>query len=155
MYGALFLTMFLGGLWHGAAWTFVVWGLYHGVLLAGHAACRERGWVPRGRPLAVCCTLLSVMVGWVFFRATWLGEAVQLLGVMGGILQGEGGNLALVASPLAWAVLLLAGIIAAVLPDTWRLAVPRRPIWGAILAFLFLCCTFRFATPSPFLYFQF
>jgi alginate O-acetyltransferase complex protein AlgI len=151
----LALVMFLGGLWHGAAWTFVVWGLYHGVLLAGHAACRERGWVPRGRPLAVFCTLLSVMVGWVFFRATSLAEAVQLLGVMGGMRQGEGGNLALVASPLAWAVLLLAGIIAAFLPDTWRLAVPRRPIWGAILAFLFLCCTFRFATPSPFLYFQF
>jgi len=151
----LALVMFLGGLWHGAAWTFVVWGLYHGALLAAHAVCRDRGWVPRARPLAVFCTLLSVMIGWVFFRASSLAEAGHLLGVMVGMRRGEGGNLALVASPLTWTVLLLAGAIAAFLPDTWRLTVPRRPIWGVVLALLFVICSFRFASPSPFLYFQF
>ena len=153
--GNLAVVMFLGGLWHGAAWTFVVWGLYHGVLLMVHAVCRERGWVPRARPLAVFCTLLSVMIGWVFFRAGSLAEAWHMLGAMSGLWQGEGGNLALVDSPVAWAVLTLASGIALLLPDTWRLTVPRRPMWGVALALLFTICTFRFAIPSPFLYFQF
>jgi hypothetical protein len=99
--------------------------------------------------------MLSVMVGWVFFRAGSLPEAWRMLMVMSGIRRGEGGNLALVQSPVAWVVLGLAGAVALFMPDTWRLILPRRPVWGALLAFLFLVCAFRFATPSPFLYFQF
>jgi len=153
--GNLALVMFLGGLWHGAAWTFVVWGLYHGALLAGHSVLRRRGWVPRGRTLAVACTFLAVMIGWVFFRAATLSEAWQLLGVMSGWRSGQGGNLALVTSRLAYPVLLLALAIAWFIPDTWRLDLPRRPLWGVALAVLFVLCMLRFATPSPFLYFQF
>lgn len=151
----LAIVMFLGGLWHGAAWTFVAWGLYHGVLLAGHALLRNRGWVPRARPLAVLCTFLAVMVGWVFFRSASLGEAWQLLGVMSGWRAGQGGNLALVTTPLAYGVLLLALGIAWFLPDTWRLNLPRRRAWGFALAVLLVLCMLRFAAPSPFLYFQF
>jgi alginate O-acetyltransferase complex protein AlgI len=151
----LAIVMFLGGLWHGAAWTFVAWGLYHGALLAGHSVVRRLGWVPRIRPLAVACTFLAVMVGWVFFRATSLAEAWQLLGVMSGLRAGQGGNLALVTTPLAYPVLFVALGIAWFVPDTWRLELPRRPVWGAALALLFVLCLLRFATPSPFLYFQF
>lgn len=151
----LVMVMFLGGLWHGAAWTFVIWGLYHGALLAGHAVFRKRGWVPRARPLAVLCTFLAVMVGWVFFRSASLPEAWRLLGVMGGWRAGQGGNLALVTTPLAYGLLPLALGIAWFVPDTWRLDFPRRPAWGIALAVLLVLCLLRFATPSPFLYFQF
>ena len=151
----LVIVMFLGGLWHGAAWTFVVWGLYHGALLAGHAVCRDRGWVPRARPLAVALTFISVMIGWVFFRSGSLAEAWRLLRVMTGTLQGAGGNLGLASSPLSYLLLVAALAIALLVPDTWRLKFPRRRPWAVALALLFVVCLLRFATPSPFLYFQF
>ncbi len=78
-YRNLFVTMLLGGLWHGARWTFVAWGAYHGLLLALHKLFSEasgnlpllerarRSWPYR--VLSVATTLLVVMVGWVFFRA--------------------------------------------------------------------------------------
>jgi D-alanyl-lipoteichoic acid acyltransferase DltB (MBOAT superfamily) len=76
------LTMLLGGLWHGAAWTFVIWGLFHGGWLALHRLLRER---QQGRPsglprrlthwLRVLGTFHLVCFGWLFFRAESLGQA--------------------------------------------------------------------------------
>jgi alginate O-acetyltransferase complex protein AlgI len=151
----LVVVMFLGGLWHGAAWTFVVWGLYHGALLGLHAWLRDRGWTPRSHWLAVAITFVAVMVGWVFFRATSLAEATHLLRVMFGLAAGAGGNLGLVGAPLAYPVLGLGLVIALFLPDVWRLRLPRSRAWAVLLAALLLCCMFRFVSPSPFLYFQF
>jgi alginate O-acetyltransferase complex protein AlgI len=81
----LFLTMALGGLWHGASWTFVVWGCLHGLLLIGHrgfrAFCKPRPALdavlqsPPGTALRVGLTFLTVIAGWVFFRATTLSAA--------------------------------------------------------------------------------
>jgi alginate O-acetyltransferase complex protein AlgI len=73
--------MLLGGLWHGAAWTFVIWGAYHGLLLAAYRALGT-WWdkVPLvGRRLGM---FLFVVVGWVFFRATDFHMAVSLLRAM-------------------------------------------------------------------------
>src|SRR5262249_35047910 len=83
-YRNLILTMLLGGLWHGANWTFVAWGLYHGVLLALHRACPWPSWTrhPLLRPFAVASTFLLVCVGWVFFRAQSFGDAALILGRM-------------------------------------------------------------------------
>lgn len=80
-YRNLMLTMLLGGLWHGAAWTFVVWGGMHGLLLALHRALG--GYVPRGRPPvprfrdvpSILLTFASVASLWVFFRADSLSDA--------------------------------------------------------------------------------
>ena len=84
MYFNLVLVFLLCGLWHGASWTFVVWGLYHGVFLmlerAGLAACV--GMLPE--PLRHAYAVLVVMVGWVFFRADTAGSAVTMLAAMGG-----------------------------------------------------------------------
>ena len=151
----LVIVMFLGGLWHGAAWTFVIWGLYHGALLAVHAICRRRGWVPGSRALSVAATSLAVMVGWVFFRSGSLGDALRMLRAMVGLGAGTGGNLALVGSPFAWVALALGLWLAWRLPDTWHLGVPRSRLAAIALALVLLMCVFRFATPSPFLYFQF
>ncbi len=88
----LLLAMSLCGLWHGAAWTFVFWGLFHGAALALH-----RGWMAwRGRTeiqtddepssfsgfLGRIATLLTVVVGWVFFRADGFRNAFVVLGRM-------------------------------------------------------------------------
>jgi alginate O-acetyltransferase complex protein AlgI len=81
----LFLTMLIGGFWHGAAWTFVVWGAIHGVALAGErrilAAREAAGKVPgRWSPvIRWVVTFHIVCLGWVFFRAESFGHAFELL----------------------------------------------------------------------------
>jgi alginate O-acetyltransferase complex protein AlgI len=78
------LTMLLGGLWHGAAWTFVFWGGYHGALLVAHRFRQRRGATEAERPWVVwrqrAATFALVCVGWTFFRADSIGTAVSLLG---------------------------------------------------------------------------
>ena len=76
----LMLTMLLGGLWHGASWTFVLWGALHGALLVLHRSVAGRAWtrhVPHVVNVAV--TFLCVCVGWVFFRAPSLPAALTVL----------------------------------------------------------------------------
>jgi D-alanyl-lipoteichoic acid acyltransferase DltB (MBOAT superfamily) len=79
-YVNLLVTMILGGLWHGAAWTFVLWGAYHGILLAVHRARAGRGPAPErgplGRALAIAGTFHLVVFGWVLFRAPSLLDAL-------------------------------------------------------------------------------
>jgi alginate O-acetyltransferase complex protein AlgI len=78
----LFVTMLLGGLWHGAGWTFVVWGGLHGVyLLVNHAWRAGVAKLGFALPKAVAwlVTFLSVVVAWIFFRANNIGDAVALL----------------------------------------------------------------------------
>lgn len=90
----LFSVMFLGGLWHGAGWTFVVWGGLHGLyLVINHAwqAARTKLLPERalpgalGRRLAQILTFLAVVVGWVFFRSADLSTAATLLRAMIGL----------------------------------------------------------------------
>jgi alginate O-acetyltransferase complex protein AlgI len=88
-YANLIITMLLGGLWHGAGWTFVIWGGLHGVYLAvnhAFAALRERtGFVAPsaiGSTLSWLLTFLSVVVGWVFFRAASWNAALDMLASM-------------------------------------------------------------------------
>ncbi len=90
----LVLTMVIGGLWHGAAWTFVLWGLFHGLCLAVNHLWNSL-WESKGGPapspngLATWAgrllTFLLVMMGWVLFRAQDLATAGHLLGTMFGI----------------------------------------------------------------------
>jgi alginate O-acetyltransferase complex protein AlgI len=79
-YRNLLLTMLLGGLWHGAAWTFVAWGAYHGLLLALHRALPWPGWLghPALAPARAAFTFLCVCLGWVLFRARSFGDAATV-----------------------------------------------------------------------------
>ncbi len=89
MYRNLMLTMLLGGLWHGAAWTFVVWGAFHGLIQVIYRAlgidallARYRIATAGGLPLHLLSwfvTLSLVMVGWVFFRAQSFDTATTVL----------------------------------------------------------------------------
>lgn len=92
----LMATMALGGLWHGASWTFVVWGGLHGLyLIVNHTWSRLRGdysrpnWLPSwlGNGLAQTLTLLAVIVAWVFFRAETFSGANSILAGMAGFSQ--------------------------------------------------------------------
>ena len=89
-YFNLILVFFLCGLWHGASWTFVVWGLFHGFFLA-----LERLWDHgppwcRFRPLGMVYTLMVVLCGWAIFRSESFGQAWAILGAMAGLGAGTG-----------------------------------------------------------------
>jgi alginate O-acetyltransferase complex protein AlgI len=76
----LVIVFFLCGLWHGASWTFVIWGLYHGIFLVLERT-RFGQWLEAlPRPLRHGYTLVVVMVGWVLFRADSFGYATTFLG---------------------------------------------------------------------------
>jgi D-alanyl-lipoteichoic acid acyltransferase DltB (MBOAT superfamily) len=87
-YVNLMITMLLGGLWHGAAWTFVVWGALHGAYLCVNHAWSNYGPVaaPRfarvGNAAAFVLTFVSVVVAWVFFRADSISSATFVLSRM-------------------------------------------------------------------------
>ena len=158
-YRNLLLTMLLGGLWHGAAWTFVVWGGYHGMLLALHRAIPWPAWTgrPSLRPFRVALTFFLVCVGWVFFRAASLGFAATMLARMFAPAAGLGlapGVSALVAAILG--TVLVAHLVGT-FADVPRLvrAVPA-PILGTALAGGFLLAALLAPdTGGAFIYFQF
>jgi alginate O-acetyltransferase complex protein AlgI len=85
----LLITMTLGGLWHGASWGFIAWGVLHGVYLIGHRAfrslCERVVWLDRllrtgpGTAARVAVTFLAVCAGWVFFRAPTFHAALSVL----------------------------------------------------------------------------
>jgi alginate O-acetyltransferase complex protein AlgI len=93
-YGNLMTTMLLGGLWHGANWTFVVWGGLHGLFLAterGIKAATERWGISSGRLVKLSVALLTfllVNITWVFFRAKTFTDATAMLGGMAGLHAG-------------------------------------------------------------------
>lgn len=87
----MFLTMLLGGLWHGAGWTFIVWGVLHGSFLVINHAWRSAStgfsftqsrWYG---PLCWCITLLAVLLAWIFFRAQSVTGAIHLIKAMVGL----------------------------------------------------------------------
>ena len=97
MYTNLMITMALGGLWHGAAWTFFIWGVYHGLLLVIHRKVLEfcEG-VPSleafletrlGEAVSVATTFLLVTLGWVFFRADTFQDALSVFAAMAAPLR--------------------------------------------------------------------
>lgn len=90
----LMTTMLLGGLWHGAGWTFVMWGGLHGLYLVIHHAWEKlretlggntRQPTRAGRFVATAITFLAVVVGWVFFRASSFSAALAILHGMIGL----------------------------------------------------------------------
>jgi D-alanyl-lipoteichoic acid acyltransferase DltB (MBOAT superfamily) len=158
-YRNLMLTMLLGGLWHGASWNFVVWGGYHGAwlaieraLLGDRAADERRHWF---YPLQAVCTLVLVMISWVFFRAADLPESLHVLGQM--IHGGPGKNL---FEPWHWGLLGVALLLALVEEHLHGVEhLLKAPVWvyaSAIALILFTVEIFGVIDRAiPFVYFQF
>ena len=146
-------TMLLGGLWHGASWTFVAWGGLHGIGLAANHVWSQSG-LRLPRPLAWAATTLFVIAAWVLFRAPDFATAGRVLASMAGA---HGVGHAKVAG--GWVI--AAGAAAAVIgPTSQAFALGRlRPLgWvavpaGAALAGLVLLVGGRLQ--AAFIYFQF
>jgi D-alanyl-lipoteichoic acid acyltransferase DltB (MBOAT superfamily) len=107
----LMITMLLGGLWHGAAWTFVLWGGFHGAGLVAEHAVRGRLRLPGWLRWAV--TFHLVVLGWILFRAQSLGDVGTILSALV-----EPGPATLVSVPIVVAVLAVIGLQ----------LVPERPL---------------------------
>jgi D-alanyl-lipoteichoic acid acyltransferase DltB (MBOAT superfamily) len=165
-YVNLLLTMAIGGLWNGAAWTFVLWGVLHGAyLVAGQVIARRRatGELPQppGGPwrpwLQRLATFHLVCLGWVLFRADSLGTATD---VLGRLVTGWDEPTTLVTPVLVLAVfgmlavqLVPRGASAAIRE---RLAAMRPvPLGVALGLTLFVITTMGPQGVAPFIYFQF
>ncbi len=160
-YVNLAIVMLLGGLWHGAAWTFVIWGAIHGLLLAaerlrGGEAATSR--LPQ--PLRVALTFVLVLVSWVFFRAADLEVALGYLGSMMGIGQPRpeaallGG---LLYQPYYLATFVIAALVTWGAPQTWdvchRLTWPKAGL--SLILFWVALVAMETQGYNPFIYFIF
>jgi alginate O-acetyltransferase complex protein AlgI len=160
-YVNLFVVMLLGGLWHGAAWNFVVWGGLHGALLAFERLCGKTAAYGRlAAPLRVGATFVIVLITWVFFRAPDLPSAFRYLGGMTG-LRGtqEGARLlaGVVYQPYYLATFLIAAAIVWTGPQTWdwtrTLTWPKTVVAFALLLLSAIALTTQ--SYNPFIYFLF
>jgi len=164
---ALALTMFLGGLWHGADWTFVVWGIYHAVALELHHHLKRFAWIPKNIVWARLGTFFVVLIGWVFFVTGTdkfrggdyppaINMSVDLLKKMFDIpnlfkpVAIEPVLIFLVVLGIIWAMLLPNAVEIVrekkLEPKTW---------WAVVLGILTAVCVLLLSNAGPFLYFQF
>jgi alginate O-acetyltransferase complex protein AlgI len=162
-YRNLMLTMLIGGLWHGAGWTFIVWGGIHGTGLALERRRRERpGYVApldtrRRRVLERFVTFQVVCIAWVFFRADTFRTAWDMLT---GLFTGWGSPSPLVTSGVLLAIVV--GIGSQYLPARFPYAVMERfgrlPVAGQALVLAFALTLTNAMGPegvAPFIYFKF
>jgi D-alanyl-lipoteichoic acid acyltransferase DltB (MBOAT superfamily) len=154
----LALTMLLAGLWHGAAWNYVLWGGYHGLLLIVY---RAMGWNAdpgvRGRwdPLRIGVMFVLVVIGWVFFASRSAGQIFYMLTHAGIAATGETWDralwLALFSAPLLLVQLYQHRRSDLLAPAGLPLAA-RAPLYAALFLGLFL---FGVRQSVEFIYFQF
>ncbi len=163
-----FLTMLLGGLWHGASWMYLIWGAYHGLLLCAHKSLRKRWHLPeflKGTPevkaVNIVITFTLIVIGFTFFRApslTTVGEiATQILtnfhlSVAPQFLEGY------MSVSLALGLGLLAHFAPRSICDrTAQAYVGLGAVWQAFLlaAVLFMVVQMRQSDLVPFIYLQY
>ncbi|TDR87226.1 MBOAT family O-acyltransferase [Enterovirga rhinocerotis] len=147
---ALFATMALGGLWHGAGWTFVAWGVAHGIGLGIGVLWRRAG-LPMPVLLGWALTFLFVVLTWVLFRAETFDVAVTIFKALFGFAEMGGG--------FKWRSIVLAAAIAMIGPTAWAF-VHRLPPWRSIaiaFAVVFVIVLFKIGDDAnyEFIYFQF
>jgi alginate O-acetyltransferase complex protein AlgI len=150
----LLITMLIGGLWHGANWTFVFWGAYHGLLLVLYRIFSSQ-WDALPALIRRGATFLLVVIGWVFFRATDFEMALTMLRKM--------------FAPATAVGIRDAGVFAGIIgiAACWSMVGPNtfemharfrwRRRYALIMSIAFGACLAMMASDrnSPFLYFQF
>ena len=160
-YVNLIVVMLLGGLWHGANWTFVAWGAYHGTLLAFERFLGKQSLYHRlPRLVRVGFTFVLVLFSWVLFRAASFDEAIGYLGAMFG--AGASGHSAMLLPGLLYTqgTFLLTAVCTMIVAwpvqaydwsqtVTWPKAMIAQPMFCASLMVMFS------QSSNPFLYFQF
>jgi alginate O-acetyltransferase complex protein AlgI len=172
MYLNLWVVFLVSGLWHGANWTFVVWGAYHGTFLVLEKLFALRLFSRFPRVIRVATTFVVVAVGWVFFRAPNLAYALHFLGRLLAVahygptaetpLTGE---LLTNRAALALAVAVFSSVLLlSKFGETFSRRFESGPVtlWatglsyaGALLCLLLSCASLANASYNPFIYFRF
>jgi alginate O-acetyltransferase complex protein AlgI len=145
----LFVTMVLGGLWHGANWTFVLWGAFHGLGLVLYDRKRASS---TPRILAVAGTFLFVVVGWILFRAPSPRVALDMYR---GMLGMNGLGLSALRQEGVGVAVLCASMALSFSADTYDVKWRPSARHAVVVAAILVACIMRLSQPSPFLYFQF
>lgn len=171
-YANLMVTMLLGGLWHGAAWNFVFWGLLHGLyLVINHGWLALQANLERGRsialppPVAWLLTFTAVAFAWVFFRSTTAQHAFAMVEGMIGVHGLHDSALAAVLGPGKAMLLAAALAIVLLMPNTQQLVdgsddrtwLRWRPTmaWAGAITGLLLASLTQMSAVREFIYFQF
>lgn len=166
----LLITMLLGGLWHGASWTFVIWGLFHGAGLCVHKIYMKilgRDKTYKGKPvpniISTVFTFAFVCFGWIFFRADTFETAGQVIKAVFTMQEG-------ISHPFSWAFFGIAAVIAEAVIAAARsrkkglekiedgyIILPLDKLWGLTVFAFFVLVIFGIAYTgsNPFIYFQF
>ena len=168
MYFNLFLTMLLGGLWHGASWNFVIWGSVHGFALGVHKRFREllghdRHYQSTGirRFFAVLLTFHLVCFCWLFFAGTSFEASMQMIGQICSNFNPQLLPQFLEGYPLVSA-LMAGGFVLHFLPTAWndkaeilagRTPLPVQAI--ALALMIFIVVQVKGSEVQPFIYFKF
>lgn len=151
MYFNLWVVFLLSGLWHGAGWSFILWGAYHGFFLVleritGYARYEKL------KPLRIVLTFIIAVVGWALFRI----EDIGLCGLFLGRMFSFDFNLHLSAQPQYYTTLILALALAFI---PWRPRFEGKPnivVWLLMCLLLAFCvCALTATNFSPFIYFRF
>ncbi len=160
----LAITMLLGGLWHGASWTFVVWGGLHGLYLAGERILREitpqQKWFS-GWPFKFAMALITyflVNITWVFFRAGSFGEASMMLASMFGLAKDP--QKVLYLNAIIPALLVIGGMVLThwlMRSTTKEAVIAKTPGWviASVWTFMLFMLIITQGSDSAFIYFQF
>jgi len=156
-YCNLLIVFSICGLWHGANWTFVVWGLLQGFFLLTERLGWGQALEKLPRSVGHAYALLATMVSWVFFRAATLPQALSFLTAMLGWNRptGPADSLVAIVDPLA-RVMLLIGIVGSfpVIPLRWRRREPLATVTlTAVLAAVLVMVAVK--TYTPFIYQKF
>jgi alginate O-acetyltransferase complex protein AlgI len=167
-YRNLWLVFLLCGLWHGANWTFVIWGAHHGAFLIIERAGLGRALARAPFLLARLYALVAVMTGWVWFRARDFDHAVAFFASLAGVHGWSDLSMAthIVLNPATLTALAIGGVLALVAVDAKRMfhLLPRRIVGMAratadtlatILFFGVSLLSVAAGSYSPFLYFRF
>lgn len=154
----IMIVMFLGGLWHGAAWKFIIWGGYHGFLLCANHLLRER--IKFNIPISLkrISTFFLVGLGWVVFRASDLNAAGSIFKTMFDLSRMNEQGTFFDSDLLIWLVLFLIYIALRFLPEPYEYLMNRFRfnIWPALIVGLVAFCSIMFIErTSEFIYFQF
>lgn len=149
------LTFAIGGIWHGAGWNFLLWGLLHGF---GQVLVRVWRGAGMRMPLMAgwALTFLFVNAGWVFFRAPDFGSAWTVLAKMLGVSGESGPGLGYVSNPFLIGLVGVSAWVSLFLPSTRRLVEMRPGVMHAVvIVVLFVACVMRLQDHSEFIYFRF